>query len=71
MYQCQYFFNHQLNKQSELVTIALKKLVVALNDHCLLLGAHSNMLSKSFGNWLILFPESLFHSVTIQLVGTG
>lgn len=34
----QYFFNHQLNKQSELIIIALKKPMLALSDHYLLWG---------------------------------
>lgn len=47
--------------------IAPKKLLLALNTHCLFLSAHNNLLNNSIGTVLVLFPKKSIFLYQSQL----
>lgn len=51
--------------------IAPKKLLLALSTHCLFLCAHNNLFNNSIGTVLILFPKSIFLSVSVTAKAEG
>lgn len=51
--------------------IAPKKLLLVLSTHCLFLCAHNNLFNNSIGTVLILFPKSIFLSVSVTAKAEG